>query len=289
MEWRLLQGFYHAARLGSFTKAAEATFRTQSALSQQIKALEEELGATLFKRTGRKRPVLTPAGEKFYEYARSVIKGFEEVREELLDDEEAGKGRLRIAAPFTTLYQLLPERIKAFADRFPNVELTLLDRPRGRAARLVREGEADLGFTLESSAPKDLNAARLWKVRTVLLVPGKHPLTELKLVTWEQLSRYPLIFPPQPGRAILEKNLLSRGLDYRAAMESSNVELSAVYVEAGLGISFATVTDNLTGLDKRNLRLIPMDHYFSPDYLVIIFKKDFVMSPYMSFFLEKAL
>lgn len=64
MEWQQLLGFYQVAKLGSFTKAAEATFRTQSALSQQVKALEEELGGQLIERLAKRRLQLTPAGEK---------------------------------------------------------------------------------------------------------------------------------------------------------------------------------------------------------------------------------
>lgn len=69
MEWQQIVGFYHVARLGSFTKAGEVTLRSQSALSQQIKALEDEFGCHLFERIGTRKLKLTPAGERFLEFS----------------------------------------------------------------------------------------------------------------------------------------------------------------------------------------------------------------------------
>jgi len=83
MEWQQLLGFYQVAKLGSFTKAAEATFRTQSALSQQVKALEDELGARLLERLGKRRLKLTVAGERLLEFVPAPPPG--EARSRVLD------------------------------------------------------------------------------------------------------------------------------------------------------------------------------------------------------------
>ena len=77
MEWQQMLGFYHVARLGSFTKAGEATFRTQSALSQQIKALEEELGCRLLERIGKRKLRLTSPGERFFRFAQENLARYE--------------------------------------------------------------------------------------------------------------------------------------------------------------------------------------------------------------------
>lgn len=81
MEWQQLLGFYQVARLGSFTKAAAATFRSQSALSQQVRALEAELDCLLLERLGH-RLRLTPAGEKLLEFSRTLLAGYETFKEE---------------------------------------------------------------------------------------------------------------------------------------------------------------------------------------------------------------
>jgi DNA-binding transcriptional LysR family regulator len=290
MEWQQILGFYHVAKLKSFTRAAEATFRTQSALSQQIKALEAELGCELFERVGKRKLSLTPAGERFRRFAESVLEGYEELKEDLSGARGVQGGPLKIAAPFTTLYHLFPEKIKEYADGFPQVELTLLDRPQGGVVELVRDGEVDFGLVLESTVPDDLAAVRWLRVETVLMVPEDHPLVRLERVTWEDLVRYPLILPPgnarYAGRMRIEEELRKLGLAHRVVMESSNVELSSVYVEIGLGISFATVVKDLPVLNQKKLKFIPLDHYFEPDHICIVTRKNKVLAPYKKAFLQ---
>jgi DNA-binding transcriptional LysR family regulator len=288
MEWQQLLGFYQVARLGSFTRAADATFRTQSALSQQVKALEEELGCRLFERIGRRKLYLTPAGEKLRRFAETLLAGYEVLKEEIDEIKGLPKGRLRLAAPFTTLYHLLPRRLKTYLGQFPQVELTLLDRPQRSVIALVKSGEVDFGLALESAVPKDLFSRRWQEVRTVLLAPLGHPLTRLPRFTLRQIAGYPLILPPRAhrGRIRLEEQFRKLGLSYQVIMESSNVELSSLYVEMGLGLSFATLARNLPGLDQRQLAFLPLDRYFKPDWLAVVLRRDKVLSPFKSAFLE---
>jgi DNA-binding transcriptional LysR family regulator len=290
MEWQQILGFFHAARLGSFTRAAEATFRTQSALSQQIKALEEEFGSELFERIGKRKLKLTPAGERFYRFAESVLQRLEDLQEELNDLRGEQKGLLRLAAPFTTLYHLLPGPLRRYMEELHEVELTLLDRSQEGVVKLVRDGEVDFGFVLETSIPKDLVGIRWKRVETVLMVPPDHPLTAAKQVGMDDLARYPLILPPKTvkstGRESVEEKLRGLGLEFRVVMESSNVELSSLYVEMGLGISFATVVSDLPILKQRKLEFIPMDHLFAPDYIAVVTRKDKVLASYKHRFLS---
>lgn len=191
---------------------------------------------------------------------------------------------MKVAAPFTTLYHLFPGKLKKYLELFPQVELTLLDHPQRKVVELVRDGEADFGLALESVAPKELAVLRWKKVNTVLMVPQGHPLAHLKRITLEQIVKYPLILPPKnikcPGRTLLEKRLRELGVDFRVIMESSNVELSALYVEMGLGVSFATVVKELPVLTERKLEFIDLTDYFPPDHIAVIMRKDQVLSPY---------
>ncbi|HZE21373.1 MAG TPA: LysR family transcriptional regulator, partial [Desulfobaccales bacterium] len=271
MEWQQLLGFYQVAKLESFTRAAEATFRTQSALSQQVKALEEELGTPLLERLGKRRLKLTPAGEKLFDFAQGVLGQWDRLQDELKALKGRPQGPLRLAAPFTTLYHLLPETLLAYLRQFPQVELTLLDRTQANVFALVKDGDVDFGLALESLVPGGLAALRWQPVDTVLLTPANHPLARRRRVTWQQIVRYPLILPPwghESGhRRLLEEQFRKLGLSFRFILESSNVELSARYVETGLGLAFATLARGLT--QRRDLAFVPLDHYFKPDYLAL--------------------
>jgi len=291
MEWQQLLGFYQVVKLGSFTKAAEATFRTQSALSQQVKALEDELGSRLLERLGKRRLKLTPPGEKLFAFAQGLLAQWDRLREEVRALQGHPRGPLSLAAPFTTLYHLLPEALLAYLKQYPQVELTLLDRDQASVFALVKDGDIDFGLALQSLVPRDLAAARWQPVDTVLLTPVGHPLTRLRRVTWRQIARYPLILPPRGhesgGRRLLEEHFKKLGLEFRIILESSNVELSAFYVETGLGLAFATLARGLPPRRQLNLAFVPLGHYFKPDHLALVMRRDKVLTPYKQAFINR--
>lgn len=290
MEWQQLIGFYQVARLGSFTKAAEATFRTQSALSQQVKALEEELDCRLLERLGTRQLRLTPAGEKLLDFSQALLARFETLKEELNEIKGQNQGGLRLAAPFTTLYHLLPEFLKVYRQQFPNVDLILLDRSQAAVMALVKNGDIDFGLALESQVPRGLLALPWQPVQTVLMVPRDHPLTHLKRVTLRHVARHPLILPPRgpeyPGRRVLDEHFRKLGLSPNLVMESANVELSALYVEMGLGVSFATLARDLPEMPRRNLAFLPLPRYFKPDHLAVVLRRDKVLTLYKKAFIN---
>ena len=219
-----------------------------------------------------------------------MLESYDCLKEDLSELQGLQRGRLRIAAPFTTLYHLVPETLKEYIIQFPYVELTILDRSQQVVIELVRNGDIDLGFTLESEVPKDLSLLRWKKVETVLMVPVGHPLAEAERVTLRQIAKYSLILPPKDlrftCRRILEERFQKLGLDYQIVMESSNVELTSLYVEMGLGISFATVVRDLPALEKRNLAFIPMNTLLKPDFIAVVMRRDKVLTSYKSAFIN---
>ena len=288
MEWQQVVGFYHVTKLGSFTKAAKATFRTQSAISQQIKNLEEELGCQLLERIGKQKVRLTSAGEKFFKFSESILEKYNSLTEEIDEIKGLQMGHLRMAAPFTTLYHLFPSALKSYINKFTNVELTILDRSQQDILDLIKNGDIDFGLVLESNVNSDFTALRWKKVKTVVMTPIGHPLTKVKSVTLKQIGKYPLILPPTnlKYRSNLEERFQKLGIDYHIIMESSNVELSSLYVEMGLGISFATIVKGLPELKKRKLVFLPMDHLFKPDYIAVVMRKDKTMISYKNAFIK---
>jgi DNA-binding transcriptional LysR family regulator len=290
MEWQQLLGFYQVVKLGSFTKAAEATFRTQSALSQQVKALEDELGSRLLERLGKRQLRLTPAGEKLLDFAQTLLARFETLKEELHEIKGQNQGGLRLAAPFTTLYHLLPKFLQVYRQQFPNVDLILLDRSQAAVLALVKNGDIDFGLALASQVPRDLLALRWQPVQTVLMVPRDHPLAHLKRITLRHIARQPLILPPRgpeyPGRRILDEQFRKLGLSPNIVMESANVELSALYVDLGLGVSFATLARDLPALPWRHLAFLPLPRYFKPDHLAVVLRRDKILTLYKKAFIN---
>ncbi|MBU1275004.1 MAG: LysR family transcriptional regulator [Proteobacteria bacterium] len=278
MEWQQLGAFRQLARTGSFSKAAQATLRTQPAVSQQIKALETELGCTLVERSGRKGARLTMAGERLLAFCDLAHREEQTLREDLAALGDMPRGWLRLAAPLTTLMQLLPPLIAAYGRAHPQVELTLWDRPQNEVVQLVRSGEADLGLALATAAPRGLRAMAWKEVRPVLLVPKGHPLTqEAQPPSLERISRHRLILPPPSTvpshRSALDDLFRSQGLSCRRFMESANAEVSAALAEQGLGLAFASLAGEPPGLKKRNLAALSLEHLLPRDRIVILSRK----------------
>lgn len=291
MEWQQLVGFMEVARQGSFTKAAEVTLRSQSAVSQQVKALEDELGCELLERIGKRRLRLTRAGERFAEFAQGVLAGRDSLLEDLGDIKGVPWGQVSLAAPYTTLLQFFPKVMKKYADRFPHVELSVLDRSQQEAIRLVNSGQVDIGLALESMLPAGLWRKRWHKIETVLLAPLGHPLSKKKgKLELAEVARHPLIVPPRdarhPQRARLDEMLTQQGLAARVIVESANVELSAALVEQGMGLAFASIVKGLPALKGRKLSFLSCAHLFKPDYLMVFTRPKPVMARHKHAFLD---
>jgi len=288
MELQQIVGFYHVVRLGSFTKAADVTFRTQSALSQQVKSLEQELGCRLLERIGRKKLRLTLAGEQLIQFAQTVMDKHDYLMGEINKINRNQTGRLRIAAPFNTLYYLLPKYIAKYKERFPNVDLTIVDRPPIGVVEMVRDGEVDFGLTMESAIPKDLVIQHWKKGDYILMTPEDHPLLKEKQVTLEQIAQYPLILPPRYVKSSVRLKLLrmfeKQGIKHRISMESSNAYLSIRYIEMGLGISFFLAAKELKTRKPKKLKIIPLKHYFKSEYISLTMRKDKLLTSVSSAF-----
>jgi DNA-binding transcriptional LysR family regulator len=291
MEWQQILGFHQAAKLGSFTKAAEATFRTQSALSHQIKALEEEMDCKLFERIGRRKLRLTPAGEKFYQFSMTLFKHYDHLIGEINNLKDKHVGNLAIAGTFGTLYYILTPKLKSFTHSFPQVRLTIMDLPPSSVVELVSNGDIDLGVTLETAVEKDLVKRRIDTAECFLATPIGHPLTKIKDVTIEQIAKYPLVFPPLRMKYTLtgklEELFQDSGIKYHAILKSSNLDLRVKYVEMGLGITPITLTNSLEILKNREIELISLRKYIAPDYYVVIYRKDKILEPYIDFFIQQ--
>ena len=293
MEWRQMEAFAALAKHGSFTKAAEAVLRTQPAVSQQIKALEDELGCVLLERLGARGIRLTSEGESFLAFCRRALAERERLAEDLAAIRGEPRGRLTIAAPFTTHYQLLPSFLLKYRERFPQVEVTLLDRPQAEVFSLVRQGEVDLGLALASLAPADL-ARREWlEVLPGLLLPAGHALAKARKLNLKRLAGQPLILPPDTGphsnRARLERLLADAGLKPMVVMESANVELSALYVEKGLGLCLATMARGAGDLKKRGLAFVSLAHALGADRLALVTRREKRLTAYQAAFLDMLL
>jgi DNA-binding transcriptional LysR family regulator len=183
---------------------------------------------------------------------------------------------------------MLPGVLKCFAERFPDVCVSVFDRPQYTAVAMVRDGEGDFAIALESVVPQGLHAIQWKRVVPVLMVPRGHPWVDRERISSNEIVEQKLIVPPpqrHSGRLLLEKAARDATLTLDVVLESSNVELSSQWVERGLGVSFATIVEDASSLvDGRNIEFVPLDHLLPSGNLVVAIRdKDAVQGVRKSF------
>jgi DNA-binding transcriptional LysR family regulator len=201
MEIRQLRALRAIADTGSFWEAADMLGLTQSALSHQIRQLEEELGETLLVRA-RPRTYPTPAGRVVLEAAGRIALEIQSLEQRFATSRHgAVVGTLRIAATPMSFTYLLGDLCEAFRHRFPQVELVFTSTESAeQAVRRVLSGASDLAFGPLTGQHESLNEVKLASVEHAFVVRTGHPLANAGRVTPDQLRQFPIaLFQPKSG------------------------------------------------------------------------------------------
>ena len=172
MDLDQLHTFLEIVRLKSFSKAAQSCFRTQPAVSAQVRQLEQELNAPLFERLGTKI-ALTPAGHIFADYAEQILELRRRAQDAINELERVPRGELVIAANEATCIYVLPRVFSEFKKQFPNVQI-LVDRSYGaRVVEAVVDNQADFGITQLPVTEKRLQVVKIHSDEIKALMPAE--------------------------------------------------------------------------------------------------------------------
>ncbi|WFF40308.1 LysR family transcriptional regulator [Salinicola endophyticus] len=242
MELRTLRYFVAVAEELHFSRAAARLGISQPPLSQQIKALEEELGGRLLVRTNR-RVALTAAGTLFLDEAREVLARAERASRLVSRLGRGESGQLRIG--FTTsvpLTSLLPRTLMHYRQRYPDVDLRMHELNSQRQITPLLEGDLDIGIMRRATLPPELSAFTLIREPLVAVVNAQSELgasdTPLSLA---ELATQPFVyFSPAAGTGLLDQfNVLfaQRGLTPRLVQEVGGPNTIISLVASGLGVS----------------------------------------------------
>jgi DNA-binding transcriptional LysR family regulator len=238
VELRRLEYFAAVARHGSFTRAAEELWITQSALSQQVRRLEAELGVALLRRTPRGAE-LTPAGEELLPRAEAILAEVALARADI--DRHAGvtRGRVRVAA--TTMdTPRLPAALAGFHREHPGLQIALRHAPAGEIAALVASGAADIGVAAPHGAlPPGVEALPLRAEPLLVLLPPDDALGGAGPLAIGDLRGRPFILA-EPGSSLREAVMAAcqaAGFSPVPLFEVSDPATVRFLAHAGLGVS----------------------------------------------------
>ncbi|WP_085992907.1 LysR family transcriptional regulator [Oceanobacillus senegalensis] len=274
---------------GSFTKAADALGYTQSAVSQMIQAIEEELSTTLISRS-RKGVHLTSDGEQFLPYIKKVCYAYRELMKKSKEMQGLETGNIRIGTFSSVSSNWLPVLIKDFKKTYPSVHFQLQQGEYTSIIQYIKEGSVDFGF-VNPEAVSDLETIPLQQDEMLAVIPSEHPLAQKESVTLKELSNEPFI--------LLDEGELSEPLEF---FKENHVYPNIQYkihddytimamVENGLGISilpelvlnrmnYQLVTKKISppimrtiGIAFTNNKTLPISSRYFIDFLVERFNR----------------
>lgn len=238
-----LRTFLAVVEAGNYSLAAATLHMTQPAVSQQIHALEEQLGGTrLFRRVGQ-RMVPTHAGEELLISARELVRLAERAEQNILALRGQVAGRVALGCTPSSGERLLPRLLAAFREQFPAVGLELNIAPAEELIEALAERSVALVVIEEQQRRRGLEAVPLGGEPLVLLAASGHPLLKQDQVPPGVLREQPLALP-RPGtpmRRVVEEALRRRGVvvaDLQPALESDSVTALVQAARAGLGLAF---------------------------------------------------
>jgi DNA-binding transcriptional LysR family regulator len=227
---------------GSFSRAAEASSITQSAVSQQIRSVEKQFGVPLIDRG--KTFSLTPEGRVYLEVCRDILSRFDSLGTRFRIARGALGGELRIASVISIALHNLPPLLKQFRKTHPGVEVKVDYRKAEEIYDAVEDGRADLGLVAYPKARPGMRAMTCWQERLVLVMPPGHALNGKRPLSLVQLHghRFVGLTPDIPTRQYLDKMLRKEGVKVTYVAELENIETVKAAVEAEQAISIIPET-----------------------------------------------
>jgi DNA-binding transcriptional LysR family regulator len=197
MELRHLRYFVAVAEELSFRQAAQRLHLSQPPLSMQIKDLEEELGVQLFDRSNR-AITLTAAGDRFLLDAHRILTEAEQAGTTAKKVAAGIVGRLRLGFMLSTAHKLLGSAVQKFKQRYPEVEINLLDLTNSEQMQALSEDRLDIAFTRSRIIRAELETEVLVEEPMVMMVPSNDPLAKKKRLTWKDLEGKTIVtLPPE--------------------------------------------------------------------------------------------
>jgi len=256
MELRQLRYFIRAAELLNFTEAAEASFVTESTLSQQIKQLELELDALLFKRE-KKRVSLTEIGERFLPYAVRTVADADESVKLVKDLQQLRTGTLRIGCTYSFTIELARVLLK-FSKIYPDVNVSVERHTASVLIEKLYDHKLDLVICFEPQKTDNrLRIIHLFKTKLSVMVHHSHPLADAKSVTIDELNTYPVALPNGSlySRMVLDHALNLQRKTITPQLEWNDVNLALRFLETG---HWLTILPQTCLKNEEDFRTIPI-------------------------------
>ncbi len=278
MDFDQLETFLEVARLSSFSRAAERRFRTQPAISSQIRALEEEVGAKLLDRSGGK-VAMTAAGKVFQKYAEENLEQRRIMLVTLAEMHRVPRGEIVVSANEGTCLHILPEVFAEFKRQYPSVGVGVKRLEHAKILEAIIDNSCDFGVVSMPVPDKRLTVVPIHRDELIVITPPHHSLAVKKKASVAEVVEYPLLLP-KVGRTrdTLEALFHERRLKPIISMELDSSELLKRFVAADVGIGFIPRSHVAEDLQAKALAALTLADANIPRELALVFRKDKALS-----------
>ena len=265
----------------NITAAAQKLHTSQPGVSKQIKLLEDELGFQIFVREGRNLTRITPAGQQVIDRAQRILQEAQSIRDLSTELRDEGRGSLSIGTTHTQARYVLPDVIREFRGRYPNVRLNLHQGTSEQIAEMVAQDRIDCAIATGSEHLfTDLTLLPCYRWHRTVIVPKDHPLSNGKL-TLRNLANYPIITYTFSfaGPSSLHEAFARAGLTPNVAITARDADVIQTYVRLGLGVGIVAHM----AVDEKDPDLVAIDasHLFAAHTTWIGFRRGTLLRKYM--------
>ena len=278
MDFDQLETFLEVARLSSFSRAAEKRFRTQPAISSQIRSLEEEVGAKLLDRSGGKVSI-TASGKLFQKFAEETLAARKTAMTAIAETERVPRGEIVVGANEGTCLHILPEVFASFKKQYPDVSINIKRADYAKVMESVIDNSVDFGVVSLPVTDVRLTVVPIHRDELVVITPPHHPLARQKSAPIAEVAKYPLILPKAGHtRDSLEALFHENKLKPRVAMELDSSELLKRFVAVDAGVGFIARSNVPEDVRANVLAVIPLADAKIRRDLALVFRKDKALS-----------
>jgi LysR family transcriptional regulator, cys regulon transcriptional activator len=277
------------ARRGlNVSEAAHALHTSQPGVSKQIRALEEELGAHIFVRQGRRFTAVTDAGREIIQAIDRILAEVSNLKAVGAEFAHHAKGTLSVGVTHTQARYALPPIVTAFKKRFPDVKLKLLQGNPHQLAKMVLAGETDVAVATEAlDEYPELVTVPCYRWHHCVVVPTGHPLAKVKPLTLEAIAAYPIVTydPTFAGRTAVDRTFAARNLAPDVVLTALDSDVIKSYVSLGLGVGIISSRAFRAGKDE-GLKALDCDHLFPAQTTRLAYKRGTYLRSYIVEFIR---
>jgi DNA-binding transcriptional LysR family regulator len=277
MEILQLEHFLAVVDEGTFTRAAERVFRTQPAISQSIKKLEEEIGAALLIR-GLTDVSLTEAGKLLVDYARRIIALRDQARRDLGNLKDLKRGSLEIAAYESAAVYLLSNPLHQYLRLHSGIRIALHRCSLDEVPRLVLNGSAQIGFVKEPPVSQELEYVEAYTDEIVVVASPRNELVSVENISINDLDKYPIVLHQQSKT--IQRMVLDVFEKYRVrcnvVAELCNFENIKQFVQANVGIAVVPRITVENELKENTLVELPLGALNRKRSVLMVFRPNYL-------------